>query len=78
VIKSALKEELRSFKQPPQKTNNDLLTFIEARKLLNISASTLHKWKRDNIIPVYRIGGRIYFKQSDVDDKINKSIPRNV
>ena len=79
VVLEAVKEGLSSYQYSNDQTNNDdVLTFNQARELLDISNSTLHKWKRERIFPFYRIGGRIYFKRSDVDNKLNNSILRDV
>lgn len=45
-----------------------LLSATETCKIFtpNISKSTLHQWTDQGLIPVYRIGGRIFYKYSEV------------
>lgn len=40
----------------------------EARKLFDpaIAKSTLHQWTAEGLIPVHRIGGRIFYKYAEV------------
>jgi len=79
VVLEAVKEGLSYYQSNNKEANGgDVLSFNQARELLDVSYSTLHKWKRERIIPFYRLGGRIYFKRSDVDNKLNNSIPRDV
>jgi hypothetical protein len=54
------------------RTQNDnsekLLSAAEACKLFqpSISKVTLHRWTKEGLIPVHRMRGRIYYKQSEV------------
>lgn len=45
-----------------------LLSATETCKIFtpHISKSTLHQWTDQGLIPVYRIGGRIFYKYSEV------------
>jgi hypothetical protein len=45
-----------------------LLSAAEACKLFQpgISKVTLHRWTKEGLIPVHRMRGRIYYKQSEV------------
>lgn len=45
-----------------------LLSGAEACKLFNptISVKTLTKWAKDGLIPEHRIGGRIYYRYTEV------------
>lgn len=45
-----------------------LLSPEEARKVWQpaISKVTLHRWTKAGLIPVHRIGGRIYYKHSEL------------
>ena len=57
--------------QPIQPT--EYLTRSEVCKLLKIDLSTLHRWRKDNTIPSYGMGNRVYFKRSEVDAIINQN-----
>lgn len=45
-----------------------LLSAFEACKLFqpSISKLTLHRWTKDGLIPVHRLGGRIYYNNLEV------------
>lgn len=58
-----------------------LLSATEACKIFNpvISKVTLHRWTKDGLIPTHRVGGRIYYKHSEVIEaaKAVKKYDRN-
>lgn len=64
-----LTEQLSAQFQPKQPT--EYLTRSEVCKLLKIDLSTLHRWRRDGIVPSYGIANRIFFKRSEVEHLIN-------
>lgn len=64
-------EKLSAQFQPKQPT--EYLTRSEVCKLLKIDLSTLHRWRKDKIIPSYGCGNRVYFKRSEVEQIINKN-----
>ncbi|WP_312206100.1 helix-turn-helix domain-containing protein [Epilithonimonas hominis] len=66
-----LKAQLSAQFQPIQPT--EYLTRSEVCKLLKIDLSTLHRWRKDKMIPSYGFGNRVYFKRSEVDAIINKN-----
>lgn len=43
------------------------LTREEVSELLKISLSTIHNWTKKEILHPYQIGGRVYFKASDIE-----------
>ena len=45
---------------------DELLTFEQTREILHVSKPTLHRWKKEGIIPFERMGGRIYFKRGAI------------
>jgi len=47
--------------------NEIIYTRKEAAKYLKVNPATLWNWANDEIIKSYKIGGRIYFKKSDLD-----------
>lgn len=55
-------EELQALNQKIdglRSDRKDLLTVKEAASFLGIAASTLYKWTADNLIPFYRVNGKI-------------------
>ena len=66
-----ISENLSAKFQPKEPT--EYLTRSEVCKLLKIDLSTLHRWRKDNTIPSYSMGNRVYFKRSEVDAIINQN-----
>ena len=48
------------------------LTREEVSKLLKISLSTIHNWTKREILHPYQIGGRVYFKASEIESSMIK------
>ena len=71
VLIPELKAQLSAQFQPIQPT--EYLTRSEVCKLLKINLSTLHRWRKENIIPSYGYGNRVYFKRSEIDAIINQN-----
>ena len=71
VLIPELKAQLSAQFQPKEPT--EYLTRSEVCKLLKIDLSTLHRWRKDNTIPSYGMGNRVYFKRSEVDAIINEN-----
>ena len=53
---------------PPEK----YLTRRETAKLLQVSLVTLNDWSKKGIIQSYRIGGRIRYKLSEIDEALKE------
>lgn len=68
---SELTEKLSAQFQPKQPT--EYLTRSEVCKLLKIDLSTLHRWRKDNVIPSYGMQNRVYFKRTEVEQIINNN-----
>jgi predicted DNA-binding transcriptional regulator AlpA len=78
------KESIRSIVRelmPQQKKNSkniqttdDLLTDEETLKLLKCSKQALWNWRKNGILPSYRLGNRVYYKKSDIFNKLVKQI----
>lgn len=62
--------ELKSFLKNSMKEEETLLNIVEACQLLKVSKVTIHKWKKNKILPFHRIGRKIYFKRSEVIDSL--------
>lgn len=48
------------------------LTRDEVSELLKISLSTIHNWSNKGILHPYQIGGKVYFKSSDIESSMTK------
>lgn len=66
-VKACLTEMAKHF-YPKQE--NELLTRQEAAKKLKISLSTLNNWVGKGMLTSYGIGGRVYLKNSDIEQAL--------
>jgi hypothetical protein len=66
-VKSLLDELKKNF-QPKEPT--EYLTRSEVSELLQIDISTVHNWTKKKILIANQIGGRVYYKRSDVENAI--------
>jgi excisionase family DNA binding protein len=48
----------------------EYLTRKEVADLLSISLPTVHDWVNKGILKAYRMGNRVYFKSSEVDQSL--------
>lgn len=50
----------------PEADNEDLMTINEVAEYFRRSRQTIHSWKKQGLLPFYRISRKIYFKKRDV------------
>ncbi|MBM1105162.1 helix-turn-helix domain-containing protein [Aurantibacter crassamenti] len=55
-----------------QPAPEELLTVEETIKLLKCSKQALWNWRKNGILPSYRLGNRVYYKKSDIFNKLIK------
>ena len=48
------------------------LTRQAVAEMLSIDLSTVHNWKTKGILTAHQIGGRVFYKRSDVENAIIK------
>ncbi len=71
-LKRLIKESIQEGfgEDAPNKTNqnveDEFLTIQEAADFLKVSLVSIHKWKRDNDLPYYRLGRSIRFLKKDL------------
>lgn len=58
-------ENLTNHFQPIEPT--EFLTRKEVAKMFNVTLSTLHSWTKKGNLKSYGIGGRVYYKRSEVE-----------
>ena len=63
-------DELKKSFQPKEPT--EFLTRQEVSSLLKIDLSSVHNWTKKKILQSYQIGGRVYYKRSEVENAIIK------
>lgn len=68
-FKSTLKDLILSVNS---KDDDKLLSRQETADLLRISLVTLWEWTRKDLIPAYRIGGKVRYKKSEVLQALNQ------
>ncbi len=57
---------------PPKQSNPNYLTRLEVAERLNISLPTLNEYTKRGIVPAYRIGARVLYKESDINNSLNQ------
>ena len=55
---------MSELKQNPQK--KELMSRRETSELLGVSLVTIHKWVNQGLLSCYKLGGKVYFKRSEV------------
>lgn len=53
---------------------NDLLSRTETANLLKISLVKLWQLTKDKVIPVYKIGNKVLYKRSEVEQLFNSNL----
>lgn len=67
VIGQAVSRQLEPFlNKLSEKEESDLLTKKEAAAFLSITQTTLDAWSKKGSFNSYGIGGRVYFKKSEI------------
>lgn len=52
--------------------SEELLTVQETMELLKCSKQALINWRKNGILPSYRMGNRVYYKKSEIYNKLIK------
>ena len=55
-----------------KKEQNEYLTRLDVAKLFQIDVSSVHNWTKKGILQSYQIGGRVYYKRTEVENSIIK------
>jgi hypothetical protein len=71
-LKSEIIEEIRRMIQP-QTENKEWLKSADVRKLLNCSPGTLQNLRINGTLPFTKMGGTIYYANSDVTNVLNSN-----
>jgi len=74
IINNAIKEAVKEIKpQDPAPTSEKLLTRKETADKLKISLVTLNDWTKRGLVQSYIIGGRILYKEKEIEESLNKT-----
>ena len=67
VILEGVDEKLKNFaKGFKSSENEDLMTVEETLQFLKCSKQALWNWRKNGVLPSYRLGNRVYYLKSDV------------
>jgi excisionase family DNA binding protein len=61
-------DDLKNHFQP--KIPTEYLTRVEVKELLKVDLSTVHNWTKRGKLKSYGVGGRVYYKRSEIDSSI--------
>lgn len=75
MIRESLRDELQQFRPARPKSETKYLTRQETARRLRISLVTLTDWVNRGKICAHKIGGRVLFRDSDVEAALNQIIP---
>jgi len=71
AIIEGVKTQLQDLKKHFQPIEpNEYLTRVEVSKLLKIDLSSVHNWTKKGILTSYQIGGRVYYKRTEIENAI--------
>jgi excisionase family DNA binding protein len=73
---SSILSEISKNKMRRPLNNEFYLTDKEISKKLKVSRSTLQEWRYSGRIPYFKIGGKIIFRESDVQALLEKNLRR--
>ena len=73
AVRAVVREELKHQHETEQ--SDKLLTEREAVKLLKVTPPTLWKWVNAGRLQKHKIGGRVYFKYSEIMERIENLQP---
>lgn len=74
MIRESLRDELQQ-QRPVPKTDTKYLTRHETARRLRISLVTLTDWVNRGKICAHKIGGRVLFRDCDVEAALNRIVP---
>ena len=66
-VKLHLDDIKKSFKP---KEPSEYLTRREVSKMLKIDLSSVHNWTKKGILTAYQIGGRVFYKRTEIENAI--------
>lgn len=75
MIRESLRDELQQFRPARPKSETKYLTRQETARRLRISLVTLTDWINRGKICAHKIGGRVLFRDSDVEAALNQIVP---
>lgn len=71
-ISEVVDEKLKSIHIGQTREPEELLTVEETLNFLKCSKQALWNWRKNGILPSYRLGNRVYYRKSDIFAKLIK------
>lgn len=71
-IFEGVKKILDDFKKEASNKQDEILSRQETANLLKIDKSTLSNWTKEGKLTSYGLGGRVYYKRSEIDKALVK------
>lgn len=68
-----LTKEVKELQNLKGVTEDDYVTAKETAKILHITPATLWAWENQGKVKKYRVGKRVYYKRSEINDLIAQS-----
>jgi excisionase family DNA binding protein len=69
VVTTVIDSKLQSLIQP---TQDEYFTRVQTAEKLGIALSTLHDYTLAGLIPAYRIGSRVRYKRSEIEQSLTQ------
>lgn len=74
VINECIEKALKPLKtKTTEHKANPLMTIKEVCQFFNVSASTIHCWRKEGRLKAYYKGRRVYFKRAEVETSLVQS-----
>ncbi|MCE3297075.1 MAG: DNA-binding protein [Crocinitomicaceae bacterium] len=65
-VKTQIQELAKGLNNSNQESHKEILSRKEVAELFGVSLVTIHDWINTGILAPYKIGGRTFFKRSDL------------
>jgi predicted DNA-binding transcriptional regulator AlpA len=74
ILKEVVSEQLEQFTKdnPKQSKGKELLSREETRQYFGISKPCLHDWTKKGILKAHKVGGRVFYKRSEIEQLTTK------
>lgn len=73
LIEESISHAIKSYdNNKPQQQQDELLTQKQVCKLLDVSVSSIIKWKKQGLLPYHKVNSRVYYKRNEVVDAMAK------
>ena len=70
MINEAMASQLKSIQLSTPTSHEEYLTTVEVSQLFKISISTVHNWRKAGTLLACQIGGKVFFKRSDINNAV--------